>query len=102
MAWTDLSRREYDRRTPRYASDVSDREWSLIAPFMPPFRLLGRPRRTLLREVVNAPLYIAATGCQWHMLPKNVPPYSTIQDYFYAWRVSGLWGKSTMILCWGA
>jgi transposase len=93
MSWTDFTRRQYERRTPRYASDVTDQEWSLIAPFMPPPRRLGRPRRTLLREVVNALLYIASTGCQWRMLPKDFPPYSTIQGYFYAWRVSGLWGR---------
>jgi len=93
MAWTDFTRRQYVRRTPRYASDMTDREWSLIEAFMPPPRRLGRPRRTSLREVVNALLYIASTGCQWRMLPKDFPPYSTIQGYFYAWRASGLWGK---------
>lgn len=93
MAWTDFTRRQYERRTARYASDVTDQEWSLIAPFMPPPRRLGRPRRTLLREVVNALLYIASTGCQWRMLPKDFPPYSTIQGYFYAWRASGLWER---------
>ena len=76
-----------------YASDVTDREWSLIALFMPPPPRLGRPRRTLLHEVANALLYIASTGCQWRMLPKDFPPYSTIQGYFYAWRPSGMWGK---------
>ena len=93
MAWTEITRRQYARRTARYASDMTDREWSLIEAFMPPPRRLGRPRRTLLREVVNALLYIASTGCQWRMLPKDFPPYSTIQGYFYAWRASGLWGK---------
>jgi transposase len=93
MAWTDFTRRQYGRRPLRYASDMTDREWSLIEPFMPPPRRLGRPRRTLLREVVNALLYIASTGCQWRMLPKDFPPYSTIQGYFYAWRASGLLGK---------
>ena len=91
MGWTDFTRRQYGRRTERYASDLTDREWSLIAPFMPMPRRLGRPRKTELREVLNALLYIASTGCQWRMLPKDFPPYSTVQGYFYEWRVTGLW-----------
>ncbi len=59
MPWTEAARREHDRRRPRYASDLSDREWALIAPLLPPARRLGRPRKTDLREVVNAILYMA-------------------------------------------
>ena len=91
IGWTDFTRRQYGRRTGRYARDLTDREWSLIAPFMPMPRRLGRPRKTELREVLNALLYIASTGCQWRMLPKDFPPYSTVQGYFYEWRATGLW-----------
>lgn len=91
MGWTDFTRSQYGRRTGRYASDLTDREWSLIAPFMPRPRRLGRPRKTELREVLNALLYIASTGCQWRMLPKDFPPYSTVQGYFYEWRATGMW-----------
>ncbi len=91
MGWTDFTRSQYGRRTGRYASDLTDREWSLIAPFMPRPRRLGRPRKTELREVLNALLYIASTGCQWRMLPKDFPPYSTVQSYFYEWRATGMW-----------
>jgi len=90
MPWTATARREYRRKTPRYASDLTDREWELIAPFMPPPKPLGRPRTTDLREVMNAILYMATTGCQWVQLPKDLPPYSTVQRYFYDWRDSGL------------
>lgn len=93
MPWTDFTRGQYGRRTNRYASDLTDREWLLIAPFMPSARRLGRPRRTDLREVMNALLYIASTGCQWRMLPKDFPPYSTVQGYFYEWRATGLWTR---------
>lgn len=93
MGWTDFTRSQYGRRTGRYASDLTDREWSLIAPFMPRPRRLGRPRKTELREVLNALLYIASTGCQWRMLPKDFPPYSTVQGYFYEWRATGMWLK---------
>lgn len=91
MAWTETTRGDYARACPRYASDLTDREWGLIEPFMPPPRRLGRPRTTDLREVVNAVLYMASAGCQWRMLPKDLPPYSTVQGYFYEWRDSGLW-----------
>ncbi len=90
MPWTGTARCEYRRDRPRYASDMTDREWVLIEPFMPPRKPLGRPRTTDLREVVNAILYIATTGCQWAMLPKDLPPSSTVQRYFYDWRDSGL------------
>lgn len=58
---------------------------------MPMPRKLGRPRKTELREVLKALLYIASTGCQWRMLPKDFPPYSTVQGYFYEWKATGLW-----------
>ena len=57
---------------------------------MPAPRALGRSREVDLREVLNAILYIASTGCQWRLLPKDFPPYSTVQNYFYDWRDSGL------------
>lgn len=90
MPWTEAARREYRRESLRYASDLADREWTLLEPFMPKPKRLGRPRTTDLREVVNALLYIASTGCQWRMLPKDFPPVSTVQGYFYDWRDSGL------------
>ncbi len=87
--WTEITRPQYERLDLRYASDLTDGEWQLIAPLLPPARRLGRPRTTDLREVVNAILYVARSGCQWRMLPKEFPPRSTIQRYFYAWRSDG-------------
>ena len=91
MAWTEITRREYRRDDLRYSSDLRDGEWAVIAPYMPEANRLGRPRTTVLRAVVNAILYIAASGCQWRMLPKDFPPRSTVQRYFYLWRDNGLW-----------
>jgi hypothetical protein len=68
MSWTELTRRQHDRKGDKYASDMNDAEWALIAPSMPPPKTTGRPRTTCLREVVDALLYIATTGCQWRML----------------------------------
>ena len=98
MPWTDAARRDHARRTPRYASDLKDEEWALVAPFMPPPRRMGRPREVDLREVVNAILYLTSTGCQWRMLPKDFPPVSTVQRYFYDWRDGGLWREISNML----
>jgi len=89
MAWTEITRPQYQRDGLRYASDLTDDEWALIEPFMPPPNQRGRPRERDLREVVNALLYMATTGCQWRLLPKDFPPFTTVQSYFYAWRDEG-------------
>jgi transposase len=91
MPWTEIARIQYQRSGLRYASDLTDAEWALIARKAPNRRPLGRPRQVDLREVVQAILYILSTGCQWRVLPRDFPPYSTVQGYFYAWRDSGRW-----------
>ncbi len=63
MPWTETARRDYRRDCSRYASDLTDREWALIEPFMPPPCWIRGPRKTELREIVNAVLYMASTGC---------------------------------------
>jgi putative transposase len=73
-----------------YPSDLREAEWELIAPMLPAARSGGRPRKTCLRRVMNAILYIASSGGAWRMLPKCFPPVSTVRGYFYAWRNSGL------------
>jgi len=90
MAWTELTRRQHERVGGKYASDLTDAEWAVMAPLMPPRRMTGRPRTTQLRDVFDAILYIATTGCQWRMLPNDFPPLSTVRGYFYAWRDDGL------------
>jgi transposase len=91
--WTETTRRQYRREGLGYASDVTDREWALIEAVLPPGNKLGRPRTTVLRAVVNAVFYMLTTGCQWRQLPKEFPPYSTVQRFFYRWREDGLWQK---------
>ena len=91
MSWTEITRDQYRRDGLRYASDTTDAEWRLIEPLMPPPSRRGRPREIHLQVITNAILYIAATGCQWRALPKDFPPCSTVQYYFYKWRGSGLW-----------
>lgn len=91
MAWTEITRAKYRRDGLRFASDATDAEWAVIAPHLPAPSRRGRPRTTSLREVVNAIFYIAQSCCQWRLLPKDFPPYSTVQYYFYRWRDAGLW-----------
>ena len=69
---------------------LTDAEWRLIEPMLPGPSRVGRPRKTLMRVVVDAIFYIASTGCQWRLLPRDFPPFSTVQGYFYAWSQSGL------------
>ena len=93
MPWTEITRSDYRRDGLRYASDMTDSEWALIARRFPPRRRLGRPRTTDLRKIVEAILYVLSTGCQWRALPRDFPPRSTVQGYFYAWRDTGWWQR---------
>jgi transposase len=91
MAWTEITRAYYWREGAGYASDATDGEWAAISGLLPPPSLVGRPRRWDLRRIVDAILYVLATGCQWRALPKDFPPRSTVQGYFYRWRDDGTW-----------
>jgi putative transposase len=93
MPWTEITRRQYRRDGLCYASDTTDEEWALMASFMPARRRLGRPRTVDLRRVVDAILYVLATGCQWRALPRDYPPRATVQGYFYGWRDDGTWHR---------
>ena len=98
MTWTEITRTQYCRDDLEYASDLRDREWALIAPLMPERKRLGRPRRTDLRRVMEAILYIVTTGCQWRQLPRHFPPFTTVQGYFYRWIREGRWEAINHIL----
>lgn len=90
MAWTETTRAQHDRRSLRYASDVTDAEWELIEPFMPPPAKVGRPREVDMREVWNAIQYIVSGGVAWALLPKDFPPSSTVRYWFYRFRNEAL------------
>jgi len=98
MPWTKATRQQYRRDGLRYASDQTDEEWALVERFMPARSWRGRPRTTELRAVMDAILYMAATGCQWRQLPKEFPAYSTVQGYFYEWSRSGRLASISHIL----
>jgi putative transposase len=79
-----------------YPSDLTDEQWSLLEPLLPPeVESLGRPREVDFREVINAILYLNRSGCQWDMLPHDLPPKSTVYDYFAKWRDDGTWQGMT-------
>ncbi len=90
MAWSETTREKYKRISERYESDLTDGEWALIKPLLPPPPGLGRPRSTDLREVLDAIQYMPATGCQWRAVPRCSAPFATVQGCFHAWRGSGV------------
>jgi putative transposase len=76
-----------------YATDLTDQQWQVLSRLLPPARKRGRPIVYDRRQIVNAILYVVRTGCQWRMLPCNFPPWRTVYQIFYRWRLNGLWEK---------
>ena len=87
--WTPRNRARYDRSKLRYPSDLTDEEWSLVEPLIPLGKPGGGKRTVNMREVVNGLMYILSTGCQWRAMPKDLPPKSTVYDYFDLWTYDG-------------
>ena len=87
--WTKENRGRYDRSGLRYPSDLTDEEWALVKPLIPPAKRGGNKRHVDVREIVDGLMYILSTGCQWRALPKDLPPRSTVHDYFDLWSWDG-------------
>jgi len=87
--WTTENRHRYDRDKLRYPSDLTDAEWQLIKPLIPPAKRGGGKRTVNMREVVNGVMYVLSTGCQWRYIPKDLPPRSTVNGYFCLWGWNG-------------
>jgi transposase len=87
--WTDQNRLKYNRDHLRYPSDVTEDEWAVIAPLIPPAKRGGGKRRVEMRAVLNGIMYILSTGCQWRAIPKDLPPRSTLHRYFGDWNYDG-------------
>jgi transposase len=87
--WTNENRRRYDRGKLRYPSDLTDEEWAIIAPIIPPAKRGGGKRTVNIREVVNGLMYVLSSGCQWRAIPKDLPPRSTVNGYFSLWDYDG-------------
>ena len=76
-----------------YDTDLTNAQWSRIAPLVPESRPGPNPTRYARREIVNAILYRARTGCSWRLLPKDLPPWKIVSHYFYAWEDDGTWQR---------
>jgi len=101
MPWTEIARAQHARSCQRYASDLTDQEWAIVARELPGERPMGRPRKVDLRAVVDALFYMARTGCQWRQLPRDFPPFSTVQTYFYRWSRDGTFARINHALVMG-
>ena len=87
--WTAKNRGRYDRSKLRYPSDLTDDEWAHVEPLIPPAKRGGNKRTVDEREIVNGVMYVLSTGCQWAALPTDLPPRSTVNDYFHRWDDDG-------------
>jgi transposase len=87
--WTKENRGRYDRSRLRYPSDLTEEEWALVEPLITPAKRGGNKRTVDVREVVNGLMYVLSTGCQWRAIPKDLPPRSTVHDYFDLWAWDG-------------
>jgi transposase len=87
--WTPENRKLYDRGHLRYPSDLTDEEWELIMPQIPPAKRGGRKREVDEREILNGIMYVLSTGCQWRALPKDLPAKSTVWHYLDLWSYDG-------------
>ena len=87
--WSNENRARYDRSRLRYPSDLTDAEWAHVEPLIPPAKRGGNRRHVEVREVVNGLMYVLSTGCQWRAIPRDLPPRSTLYDYFDLWGWDG-------------
>ena len=76
-----------------YPSDLTDAQWEILAPLLPPAKPGGRPRSVDLREVLNGVLYVLRSGCPWRMLPHDLPPWQTVYKHFRRWSGDGTWER---------
>ena len=85
----------------RYPSDLTDEQWAIVEPLIPPAKQSprgGRPRKVDMREVLNTIFFLHRSGCQWDMLPHDLLPKSTVYDYFVQWCDDGTWAKMVKAL----
>ena len=91
--WTPTTREQHSRKALRYQTDLTDAEWVVIEPHLPPAHGTGRPRSWPMREIVNGIFYVMRAGCPWRLLPSDLPPWGTIYRWFAKFRDDGLLEK---------
>jgi putative transposase len=84
--WTPATRKQHNRKTNRYQTDMTDEEWRVIEPHLPAASSTGRPRSWPMREIVNGIFYVMRSGCTWRLLPSDLPPWGTIYRWFAKFR----------------
>ena len=93
MPWSETAKTEYTRPRARFESDLTDEEWILVEPRLPPLAKRGRPRKTDLREVFNATQRMRDAGCRWRAILPCFPPAATVQQYFHLRRDGGVFAR---------
>lgn len=88
--WNPTARAQHSRAHLRYESDLTDAEWRLIEPHLPPARPRGRRRRWSMRENIGAIFYVLRAGCPWRLLPNSFPPWRTVYRWFSELRDDGV------------
>ena len=91
--WTPTTREQHSRKALRYQTDLTDAEWVVIEPHLPPAHGTGRPRSWPMREIVNGIFHVMRAGCPWRLLPSDLPPWGTIYRWFAKFRDDGLLEK---------
>jgi transposase len=91
--WTPTTRKKHNRKANRYQTDVTDKEWSVIEPYLPATRSTGRPRAWPMREIINGIFYVMRSGCPWRLVPSDLPPWGTIYRWFAQFRDEGRFEK---------
>jgi transposase len=91
--WTPATRKYYSRPAVRYQTDLTEAEWQVIAPYLPPPKPSGRPRAWPMCEIVNAIFYVLRGGIAWRLLPADLPPWGTAYRWFAPWRDNGLFER---------
>jgi putative transposase len=76
-----------------YPTDLSEKEWAVIEPYVPQPKTGGRPAEHERREILNAIAYVLRSGCAWRLMPHDLPPWSTVYDSFRQWRQDGTWAR---------
>ncbi len=76
-----------------YPTDLTDAEWQILEPLIPVVKPGGRPPIWSRRSIVNGIFYLARSGCQWRLLPREYPPWKTVYHYFRTWRITGIWER---------
>ncbi len=96
--WTPTTREQHIRKTNRYQTDVTDKKWGVIEPYLPAASSTGRPRAWPMREIINGIFYVMRSGCPWRLLPSDLPPWSTIYRWFAQFRDEGRFEKINHVL----